>query len=274
VDQQRTAAPPVVTLRPGAAFDGSASSDASVYARQERVLGSKVYTVPTLAHTSGPAPTAVQSGWRLPGNAAGAPWTTFTATCAPGDSAFVYVPWFGGGFRANGVLYWRSGVFRTTDNGILPAGRVPASGKVTLALSGGAGQNIPAFPIGCLDDSALSRAIDHLKATGPVSVTAGGHSIDATFRRGTTGTAVVAVPAVNGWTCSVDGAASKTPGTLGGLVAVSLGQGGSHVACSFRTPGLSTGLLATGLALALLLTVGIAGLVRTRSRRNATGELT
>jgi uncharacterized membrane protein YfhO len=264
-------APPVVTLRPGAALDGAAR-DASVFARQERVLGARVYTVPALAHTAGPRPTTAPDGGRhLPGNARQGAWTAFSASCAPGDLAYVYLPWFSGVISANGVTYQRDGLFPTTDNGILPVGTVPASGTFTTALGTTRAQNIPRFPVGCLHPGALARAVGQLKATGPVKVTAGGHSIEATFRRGTTDTAVVAMPAVAGWRCSVDGAAAKAPGTLGGLMAVRLG-GGSRLACSFHTPGLTTGLLASGLALAVLLAAGLGALLRTRSARAATGE--
>ncbi|MFC4036452.1 YfhO family protein [Streptomyces polygonati] len=271
--EHRSAAPPVVTLRRGAAFDGPAR-DSSVFARQERVLGAEVYTVPAVVHAAGPAPThAPDGGWRVPGTAPGAAPTTFTASCPPGDLGYLYTPWFAGAISANGATYQRGGVFRKTDNGILPVGRVPAGGAITLALSGPRTQDIPRFPVGCLSKAALSRAVAGLKATAPDKVTAGGHTIGATFRRVTTGTAVLAVPAVNGWRCSVDGRAAEAPGTLGGLMAVGLGDGGSRVACSFRTPGLRAGLLAGGAALAVLLAVAVGGLVRARQTRAATRDL-
>ncbi|MBY8876122.1 YfhO family protein [Streptomyces sp. PLK6-54] len=267
---RRTApAPPVVTLRPGAAFDGTAR-DASVFARQERVLGSKVYTVPALTPTSGPAPTAGPGDtWHLPGTPQGAPGTTFTARCAPGSLAYVYTPWFTGDLRANGAAYRADGVYRMTDNGLLPVGSVPADGVVSLRLSSPRAQNIPRLPLGCLDASALTSAITDLRASAPATIATSGHTISATFRSAGNGTAVIAVPAVEGWTCAVDGAGAKAPGTLGGLMAVRL-AGSSHVACSFRPPGLGLGLLMAGLALALLPAVAIAGRIRSRSSRPVT----
>ncbi|SEN15027.1 YfhO family protein [Actinacidiphila rubida] len=262
------AAPPVVTLRPGAAFD-SAARDTSVFARQERVLGSTVYTVPALTPAAGSAATARGDSWHLPGTAGGRPAAAFTARCAPGRLAYVYAPWFSGELRADGVTYRPGGAYPMTDNGILPVGTVPASGVVTLQLSGSRAQDIPRLPLGCLDRSALDRAITGLRASGPLTVAAGGHTIGATFRPGSTGTAVIAVPAVDGWTCGVGGSAARAPGTLGGLMALRL-DGASRIACSFRPPGLDPGLLASGLALAVLLAVAVAGRIRSRSSRAVT----
>lgn len=72
-------------------------------------------------------------------------------------------------------------------------------------------QDIPRTPVGCLDRGTLDKVVATLKTTAPARITVSGHSIDAAFRPGTTGTAVIAVPAVDGWRCQVDGGAAKTP---------------------------------------------------------------
>jgi len=180
----------------------------------------------------------------------------------------VYAPWFDGGIRANGTTIRQYADQRVTAAGIRTFGTVPADGRFTMALGTPRPQTIPRQAVGCLDPAALRHAVAGLRASGPAGVTAGGHSIAATFGRATTGTAVVAVPAVDGWRCSVDGAAARTPRTLGGLIAVGLGAGATRVACSYRTPGLGSGLLAAGAGLLVLLGVAAAGLrrrpVRTR----------
>ncbi|WP_329133339.1 YfhO family protein [Streptomyces sp. NBC_01476] len=261
--RRTVAAPPVVTLRPAATLDGGAP-DTSVFARQERVLGARVYTVPALSYAAGPRPRTGPGGtWRLPGNAAGAAFTSFTATCAPGRSVYAYLPWFDGTLQANGVTYRRHAVFPTTADGILPLGAVPAGGRFTVALGTHRAEAVPRFPVGCLDPHALAAAIARLKATGPVRVTAGGHTIRATFRPGTRGTAVVSVPAVTGWRCSVNGGRAGAPHTLGGLIAVGL-RGGSRLSCSYVTPGLAPGLWASGLALVVLLAAGLFSLAGVR----------
>jgi hypothetical protein len=268
--QHSAAAPPVVTVRPRSAPAGPAPS---VFARQEQVLGATVYTVPPLVPAAGPRPgTGPDGAWLLSGGTKPGTDATvqasFTAACPPGDAVSVYVPWFSGAIRANGVGYRRAGVLPTTDNGILPAGTVPADGTVRLTLNGAPGQEIPRFPIGCLNRRALADAVTALRAGGPVAVSAGGHSIAARLRPGTVGTAVFSVPAVRGWSCSLDGAVAKAPDTVGGLMAVRLGQGASRVACSYRTPGLRAGLIAAGAALALVTAVGVAGRLRNRSSRH------
>ncbi|MFG2716761.1 YfhO family protein [Streptomyces sp. NPDC048416] len=267
--RKTVAAPPVVTLRPGTATDAH-THDASLFARQERVLGSSVYDVPALIPAGGPAPATRPGGdWHLSGNATGDKWTTFSARCTPGTQAFWYAPWYAGSIQALGSTSEQHGRATMTSNTLLPLGTVPAGGTFTVALGTHKVQDIPKFPVGCLDRGKLGAAVQKLKATAPLEVTAGGHSIAATFRKGTTGTAVISTPAVTGWQCSVDGGAARAPATLGGLMAVSLGDGGSRVSCSYGTPGLKPGLLASGLALVALLAVGAGGVIRTRSSRRS-----
>ncbi|MCX5382465.1 YfhO family protein [Streptomyces sp. NBC_00083] len=267
--QHSVAAPPVVTLRPGRTTDTGAH-DASVYARQERVLGATVYDVPALAPAGGPPATPGPSGeLHLPGTTTGSKWTSFTASCTPGAEAYWYAPWYAGSVQALGRTQEQHGRATMTSNTLLPLGTVPATGKFTVALGTHKAQDIPRFPVGCLNPAKLKAAVQELKATAPLKVTAGGHSIAATFRKGTTGTAVISTPAVTGWQCSVDGGAARAPGTLGGLMAVDLGDGGSRVSCSFQTPGLKPGLLASGLALLVLLAVGVGAVLRVRSSRTS-----
>ncbi|MFF3413004.1 YfhO family protein [Streptomyces sp. NPDC002742] len=266
--QHSSPAPPVVTLRPG--DQTRHIEDATVWAHQERVLGARVYQVPPLTPADGPAPAGRRDGsWHLPGNAKGAERTSFIASCPSGSEALWYAPWYHGQVRAAdsrgmalGPDVEQAGRFNMTSNGIVPLGTVPAGGKLTVQLATAQAQDIPNTPVGCLDRAKLDRAIGHLRATGPTDISAGGHSIAATFPKGTTGTAVISVPAVRGWQCSAGGKAARRPATLGGLIAVILGGNGSRVSCSYRTPGLRSGLLMSALAMAVLLAVAVAGRVR------------
>jgi hypothetical protein len=151
---------------------------------------------------------------------------------------------------------------------LIPLGAVPADGRITVKIHSSRGQFIPRNPLGCLDRAALDRAVRQLRATGPERVEASGHGISAAFAPGTKGTAIVSVPAATGWTCSVDGGRARAPRTLGGLMAVDLGDGASQVSCSFHTPGLRLGLAASGAAAALLLAVAVAHALRTRTPRS------
>ncbi|THA57545.1 hypothetical protein E6R62_06700 [Streptomyces sp. A1136] len=256
-------ASPVVTLRQGAP---AAAAD-TVFARQEQVLGARVYTVPAARPAGGTAAGARADGsWRLPRGVR----STFAFSCAPGSSAIAYVPWFSGTVEALGATERLSGAYPMTNNGLLPLGTVTGAGEVALTLTGDRAQDIPRFPVGCLDRGALDAAVARLWASGPTRVTAGGHTIEAVFPARTSGgTAVVAVPAVRGWRCSVDGATAKAPGTLDGLIAVPLGSGATRVTCAYRTPGLAAGLAVSGVALAVLVTALTVSSAPLEGRRRA-----
>ncbi|MEV6689365.1 YfhO family protein [Streptomyces sp. NPDC051130] len=263
---RRTAdAVPLVTLRPGA----PAPAADTVFARQEQVLGARVYAVPALRPVGGAAPAERPDGaWRLSRGVR----RSFAFTCAPGSSAFAYVPWFSGTLDAFGSVRRLSAWFPMTNNGLVPLGTVPAGGEAVLTLTGDRAQDVPRSAVGCLDRGALAAAVARSKASGPRSVTAGGHSIEAVFPRRSTGTALVAVPAVRGWRCSVDGAAARAPGRIAGLIAVPLGPGASRVACAYRTPGLRAGLLVSGVAVVVLLVVPVVSAAPPDSRRRALRE--
>ncbi|MEV8522879.1 YfhO family protein [Streptomyces sp. NPDC052000] len=266
-------APPVVTLRPPGTPLDTAAPDPSVFARRNRVLGAPVYSVPALTPAQGPGPPAspeTAAGAAL--HLAGGRTTAFTARCAPGTAADLYAPWYAGTVRALGATLNPDPLRPMANPGLQTLGTVPADGTFTVTFDSARTQDIPRTPVGCLDRGTLDKVVATLKTTAPARITAGGHSIDAAFRPGTNGTAVIAVPAVDGWRCQVDGGAAKTPGTLGGLIAVRLGGGGSRVACSYHTPGLKPGLVVSGLALATLLAVAIGGALRTRTRRSSTGK--
>ncbi|MFF3806237.1 YfhO family protein [Streptomyces sp. NPDC002032] len=257
---------PVVTLRRGAPAAGP--REESVFARQERVLGADIYTTPPVERPEASGLPPGQDGtWHLPG---GVP-TAITVACAPGTSAFADVPWFSGTLRGAGTGYDRSAQYPMTRNGLLPLGTVPASGEITSTFIPDGAQSIPRFPVGCLDHRALATAVHRLKDSAPREITAGGHSIGAVFPHRTTGTAVISVPVVDGWGCSVDAGEAKAPGALAGLIAVDLGDGGSRVACSYQPPGLRAGLWVAALALVVLLTCGLCGAVRQRTPRWARG---
>ncbi|MFF4185658.1 YfhO family protein [Streptomyces sp. NPDC001691] len=253
-------APPVVTLRPPGTPLDSATPDASLFARRNRVLGAPLYTTPPLTPGTGTA-------LHLPAGT-----STFTARCAPGSTAQLYAPWYSGTVRALGVTLRPDPVRPMANPGVLPLADVPGGGTFTVTFASDRAQDIPRTPLGCYQRGTLDKVVDTLKATGPARITAGGHSIEADFRPGTTGTAVIAVPAVDGWQCRADGRAATTPGTLGGLIAVELAGSGSRVACSYHTPGLKSGLAVSGLALATLLAVAIGGALRTRTCRSSTGK--
>ncbi|MEU8777789.1 YfhO family protein [Streptomyces sp. NPDC048606] len=237
----RFAAPPLVTVRSGTPF-ASPNPD-GVYARQENVLGARVYEVPAV--TAGGTPTE----------------QTYAARCTPGSEAFWYSP------ELYGTL--RSGELRRPledrMSGVLPLGRVPASGRVEVAVDTRTeGATAGDRPIGCLDRAALDARVRELTATGAASVDVGGHTIEATLPAGGARTAVFAMTAVEGWRCS----APIEP--FHGLVAVEVPAGADRVSCSFTPKGLAPGLAAGGLALLALL--AFPTLARLRRRGGPAGS--
>lgn len=118
------------------------------------------------------------------------------------------------------------------------------------------------WTLSCLDRTRLDGAVADLRATSATSVRVGSSEVDATLPPGTTGTAVLSVPAIAGWTCNDRPAASHL-----GLVAVALSPGTTRVSCEFRPPGLVPGLAALAGALGILLLAALRG----RATRSVSG---
>ena len=255
------AAAPLVTVHPAGAADRPVTS---VFARQEALLGATVYQVPKLSYASGPEPTRAAGGWQLGKTPPKDQRVTFSASCAPGSDAYFYAPWLNGSVRGpeNDVKF--IGRDPQDSNPMKLLGTVPADGKVQMAINSSKDQVLPDASLGCLDKSKLATAVAHLRATGATKVQAGGHTIDATLPTGSTGVAVLAVPAVKGWMCSHDGGSLGQPSSVQGFLGVSLGGGATSIHCTFRTPGLRTGLAGSGFALVVLLATAGTALLRRR----------
>jgi uncharacterized membrane protein YfhO len=142
-------------------------------------------------------------------------------------------------------------------------GAVGSDGVVAVSVTVQRWSRIPSAAIGCLDEAALRRAVDALRASSPRQVEFGGHSVDATVSAERGGLMVAAVPLVPGWSCGVDGQGSPAS-SFHGLLATEVPPGSHHVGCAFRPPGLNLGLLLAA-ASALLLGAALA-LSRRRAR--------
>ncbi|MER5932313.1 YfhO family protein [Streptomyces sp. NPDC002054] len=249
---RRMAAPPLVTVRAPGSDRAYGAPEGSVWARQQAALGAKVYTVPELTHTGGPAGerTADGSGFRLrraQGEGADQ-WTTFTARCTPGARAFLYAPDLNGAVRGgDGPKQGFQGNPPLVSATMKELAAVPSDGLLSLAVRAGKdGQTLPGSALGCLDPGALDARVAQLKAGGAVSVEAGGHTIAAELPRGSTGTAVIATSAPQGWLCSVDGGPARKPVSYQGLLGVPLGAtGADRLSCTYTPPGLKAGLTGT-----------------------------
>ncbi|NEA31779.1 YfhO family protein [Streptomyces sp. SID13031] len=255
---KRTEVPPLVTVHPKPA-DGAAQPD-SVFAFQERLLGADVYEVPEYKGRRTAEPGVV----------------TMTARCAPGSTVYLNLPRASGEARVGQDAEWqpltasrRPGI--TTSSGLLKIGQTPASGVAVaeIKILAATGRLPVTGAMGCLDSEKLTKAVAALREAGATEVKTGGHSIDATLKPGSTGLAVVSVPRIEGWSCSVDGGKKQEPTELGGLLAVQLPGPSQKISCSFQPPGLGIGLAAGGGA--FLITLGLA-LISLRRRRKASAS--
>ncbi|MFF2924586.1 YfhO family protein [Streptomyces celluloflavus] len=269
----RSQAAPLLTVR-GALPRGDRGE--SVFARQERVLGAGVYEVPALTPTAGAVPRHGRDGWMLPAApkpaarsvrpAAGpdGAGTTFTARCTPGSTAVWSAPWFYGQVSGLGGGSTGIGHRDATANPVRTLGTVPADGTVSVRFSGRGPQRIPEHAIGCVSPDKLAAAVAALRAGAPAKLTTSGHRLTAELAPGGGGNAVLAVPAVPGWSCSVDGGPARDPDAFAGLLAVPLGPGAARLVCAYTPPGLAAGLAASGAAGLAVAAVGAATAVRRR----------
>ncbi|MFJ5679857.1 YfhO family protein [Streptomyces sp. NPDC093097] len=263
---------PLLTVRRGP-LPGRRARPDTVFARQEQALGAHVYEVPRLVPGPGPAPERAPGGWLLPDRplptadadavAAQDTGTAFTARCTPGSLALWYAPWFSGEVTGPGGASRAVGRWDVTANPLRRLGTVPADGVVTVRFAGPGRPYVPERAVGCLPPGRLAAALRALE--GPVGLTAGGHGLTAALRPGAAGTAVLALPAVPGWGCSVDGGPDRAPGALGGLLAVPLPAGATRLSCTYAPPGLAPGLAASGAG--ALAVAAVAGVARVRRGR-------
>jgi hypothetical protein len=233
----------------------------TVFARQEALLGATVYELPELRFDNGPEPSSVAGAWQIPPTPIGSRWTSFTVTCTPGAEVYFYSRWFAGRTHTAGETRPFGAVEPITGNPLTLLGTVPADGKIRISFGVSRVQTLPAQPVGCLDRAKLSAAVERLRSTGATHVETGGHTITATLPAGSTGMAVMAIPATDGWTCS-----GRRPVSYYGFIGVPLDGATTRVRCSFEPPGLRAGLAVSGGALIVLLAVAFVARWRVRRR--------
>jgi uncharacterized membrane protein YfhO len=245
----RSTVPPLVTVRRRLGM--TAASNAFV--AQERLLGTQVYEVPEYKGSK-----SITGGD-----------VKLVGKCTPGTTAYLHQPRVSGMARLTDGTQWRElGATRrpgiNTSSEMIRLGTVPASGVVSAEIKfTGAASGITATgAIGCLDEQRLAKAVRDLRLSGATDVEAGGHSISAMLSPGSKGYAVVAVPKLPGWKCSVDGAKARTPRDYGGLIAVQLPDSAARIDCTYTPPGLRRGLALAAVAAVLALGIVLFGRLR------------
>jgi len=276
VTVSRETVPPLVTVRPpGTSTDtGVLGFGPSPYRNQERLLGSRVYTVPreTVRTATGrPAERgdAAHPGLVIPAPADGQQVqpSTITARCRPGQQVFLWAPYFSGtAWSTDGgqSVGFRSDAAGARIAAMQPLGRVPASGRLRIELAPNGPSWVPDGAVGCLDMRALHTAVDKLRAGAATEVTVDDGTVRAELPAGSKGTAVVAAPRIAGWRCAAGDAAEKPAGEYYGLIAVPLDGSAATLTCTFHPPGLRLGSAVAGTALLALVGLGVLGAVRRR----------
>ncbi|WP_374774324.1 YfhO family protein [Streptomyces sp. NBC_01310] len=209
---RRAEVPPLVTTRPPGA---PVSYGESPFANQELLLGARVYEDPI-----------------APG------------VCRAGTEAYLWAPEYNATARlADGPAFRLNGNAPRNRAALQPMGisRGPSSALVFDAAPP------PRWTLSCLDRARLDTAVAALRASAATSLRVGSSQIRADLPEGATGTAVLSVPAIAGWTCN-----GRPAGAHLGLVALPLDGRTTTLACSFRPPGLIPGTLVAGAALVVL----------------------
>ncbi|RPF40986.1 membrane protein YfhO [Streptomyces sp. Ag109_G2-6] len=217
----RAEALPLVTVRPAGPapeFGGSP------FANQELLLGAKVYEDPV-----------------APG------------TCRAGTDAFLWAPQYSGTARlADGRPARLNGTPPKNRAALQPLGRSHGASSALVFDRPAPDQ----WALSCLDRSKLTAAVAALRGAAATAVRAGDSDLTATLPPGSTGTAVVAVPAIAGWSCE-----GRPAGSRLGLLAVPLDGRTTTLHCAFTPPGLLPG---AGLAGASALAVAALAVLRRR----------
>ncbi|MFH7600174.1 YfhO family protein [Streptomyces racemochromogenes] len=203
---------PLVTVRPAGPPPGFGESP---FANQELLLGAKVYEDPV-------AP----------------------LVCRAGTDAFLWAPEYNATARlADGRPFKLNGNPPKNRAALQPLGRShgPASKLVF-------DRPAPAvWALSCLDRAKLTAAVTALRGAAATSVRVGDSDLTATLPPGSTGTAVVAVPAIAGWSCQ-----GRPAGSRLGLLAVPLDGRTTTLHCGFTPPGLAAGAGVAALAALLV----------------------
>ncbi|MFF4581902.1 YfhO family protein [Streptomyces sp. NPDC001389] len=217
----RAEALPLVTVRPAGPPPQFGESP---FANQELLLGAKVYEEPV-----------------APG------------VCRSGTDPFLWAPEYSGSASlADGRPSRMNGTRPKNRAALQPLGRSHGPSS-QLVFDRRAPDR---WTLGCLDRSKLTAAVAALRTSAATSVRVSDAGLTATLPAGSTGTAVVAVPAVAGWSCE-----GRPAGSRLGLLAVPLDGRTTTLHCGFTPPGLLPG---TGLAGLAALAVAARAVLRRR----------
>ncbi|GAA1120509.1 YfhO family protein [Kribbella jejuensis] len=278
---ERSDVPPLVTVRPATAW---VSGDPGPFGTQESALGADVYTVPKVRGGRDRAVNVSDRRGTLtvaPAPGAGRPVEArLLASCTPGSEIWFAAPDFVGAVMVAGRGWVTNLPSAVKSPGLyagapmLRVGTVGAEGVAAVLIRVSTRTDLPAAPIGCLHPERLDAAVRSLSPADGPAVKVTGHGLTIRLRpSGTANSVVLGMIWIDGWRCSVDGGAGRTPDNRAGLIAIPTPAGASDVSCSYHPPGLGQGLaIGAAAALCLLLlgaVLALGGALLTPSWRGA-----
>jgi Bacterial membrane protein YfhO len=254
----RQQVPPLVTVRPAAP---PGEYGRSPYRNQELLLGARVYTpgVMTVHDSQGRPVLRGRAGFPVTGGVGD--WRSSTyrvdSACPAGQEVYLWAPGLKGSAHLTGQQPVRyMGHWPSHRAAMQRLGTVPPGGRFSVWVRALEAGTLEPGGIGCLDRGLLTAAEQALATTAASDVHVTDDGISARLPAGSRGSAVIAAPAISGWSCSVGGGAAHPAGSYLGLLSVPLDGRETSVSCSFTPPGLRLGEAVGGVSL-----LGVAGLV-------------
>ncbi len=267
----RQQVPPLVTVRRAPA----GGYGTSPYANQEMLLGSRVYTMSTMRmwDPQGRPMRADAGGFHITGNRGDWKGSTYRleSSCPVGSDVYFWAPYAMVDVHLAGqqpVTY--IGRWPTHRAPMQRLGKAPRGGKFTAWVRVFEPGWLDPGGVGCLDRGRLAAAERRIAAGAATQVHVTDDGISARLPAGSRGFAVIATPAITGWTCRTDHGASGPAQEYLGLLAVPLDGRAAGVSCSFTPPGLHAGEAVGGASLLGVAALAAYGWWRTR-RREAGG---
>ncbi|WP_051271352.1 YfhO family protein [Shimazuella kribbensis] len=258
---KKQAVPQLVTVHPSLP---SVPNTSSVFLNQEKLLGSKVYEIPKpiLTISKDTAPLIQTSNRYKVSSQTNKKIGTYTlqAICKPNSIVYLHAPHlYGTATLLSEQTKARKieGSFTSILAPIMRLGKTPPSGKVTVIIRTYRAGNLSKQPIACLDQKKFQAAIEQRMKTDAISVQASGHTIRATLPKGSTGSAIIAIPNAPGWMCSKGGKTQvEKPLSFMGLMQIPLDQNTRVVSCEYQPPGWREGLLLSLMSFVITLFFG------------------
>ena len=269
----RRQVPPLVTVHAPAK---AARYGPSPYANQEMLLGSRVYTPGRMRvwDPRGRPLAAGRRGFPVTGTKGDRPGSTYRleSSCPAGDRIYLWAPYAMADVHLTGqgpVRY--TGRWHSHRAVMQPLGTAPRGGRFTVWVRVHEPGSLDPGGIGCLDPGRLAAAERRIAARAATLVHVTDDGISAQLPPGSTGFAVVAAPAIEGWDCSTDGSRARPARSYLGLLSVPLDGRTTRLSCSFTPPGLHEGEAIGGVSLAGLVALAVHGWWRGRRRGGGTG---